>query len=139
MSNSAHIEFYQLYEESEQEGLSALLYVANRGQPGKMGAELDRAMKEVRAFMAKVGKIREWEGERVASVLIVLAARTDGYEVLPRFQSCVSWVAVDYLWRVYLGPKPGAYRIECFENAHGGRRGCMGDVTKVVWEDKGRL
>ena len=139
MFNRAHIEFYQLYEDSDKEGLSALLYVANRGQPGKMGAKLERAMKDARAFMEKIGKIEAWGGQSVASLLIVMAARKDGYEVMPRFQSCVSWVAVEYLWRVYLGPKPGAYRIECFEVENGGRRGCMDKVTKVVWQQEAKL
>lgn len=139
MVNRAHIEFYQLYEYGDKEGLSALLHVANRGQPGEMGAELERAIKEARAFMEKIGKIGEWGGESVASLLIVMAARKDGYEVMPRFQSCVSWAAVEYLWRVYLGPKPGAYWIECFEVENSGRRGFMDKVTKVVWEQEGGL
>ena len=138
MDNRAHIEFYELYEDSEHEGLSALLYVANDGQPGKMGVELDRALKEARELMEKMGKIEEWAGERVASLLIATAARKEGYGVMPRYRSCVSWVAVEYLWKVYLGPKPGAYRIACFEVDNSGRTGLMDKVTKVDWEGEER-
>jgi len=138
MVNRAHIEFYQLYEYGDKEGLSALLYVANHGQPGRMGAELERALKEAREFMEKVGKIGEWDGEIVASLLIVMAARKDGYGGLPRFRSCASWVAVEYVWKVYLGPTPGAYWIECFEVDNSGPRGFMDKVTKVDWQGEAR-
>ena len=139
MINRAHIEFYERYEDREQEGLSALLYVAKHGQPRKMGAELERAMKEARVFMAKIGKIEAWSGESVASLLIVMAARQDGYGVMPRYQPCASWVAVEYLWKVYLGPKPGAYRIECFEVDNSGPKGLMDQVTRVVWQEEAGL
>jgi hypothetical protein len=132
MINRAHIEFYQLYEDSDKEGLSALLYVADRGQPGKMGAKLERAMKEARAFMKGLGKIAEWSGESVASLLIVMETIEKGYFAMPRFLSCVSWVEVEYLWRVYLGLKPGAYRIECFEVDNSGPKGLMDKMTRVV-------
>ena len=134
MVNRAHIEFYQRYEDSEKVGLSALLYVEGEGQPARMGADLERAMKQARAFMEAVGRLEEWGGERVASVLIVMAAREDGGGVLPRLQSCVSWQAVEYLWRVYLGPKPGEYSIECFEVDNSGPRGLMDKVTRVEWQ-----
>ena len=134
MVNRAHIEFYQRYEDSEKVGLSALLYVEEEGQPARMGAELERRMKAARAFMETVGRLEEWGGERVASVLIVMAAREGGSGVLPRLQSCVSWQAVEYLWRVYLGPKPGEYSIECFEVDNSGPRGLMDKVTRVEWQ-----
>ena len=139
MLNRAHIEFYQLYEDSDKEGLSALLYVAKCGQPGKMGARLERAMKEARVFMKGVGKIEAWSGESVASLLIVMDSIEEGYFSMPRFLSCASWTAVEYLWRVYLGPKPGAYRIECFEVDNSGPEGLMDKVIKVVWQQEAGL
>ena len=139
MINRAHIEFYEQYEDSEKKGLSALLYIAGCGQPGKMGAKLERAMKEARVFMKVLGKMAEWSGESVASLLIVLEAIEKGYLAMPRFLSCVSWVEVEYLWRVYLGPKPGAYRIECFEVDNSGPKGLMDKVTRVVWQEEAGL
>jgi hypothetical protein len=138
MVNRAHIEFYQRYEDSEKEGLSALLYVEEEGQPARMGAAVERRMKAARAFMKDTGKLGEWRGESVASLLIVMAAIEDGYGAMPRFLCCVSWVAVEYLWRVYLGPQPGEYRIECFEVDNRGPRGFMDKVTKVNWQREER-
>jgi hypothetical protein len=134
MVNRAHIEFYQLYEDNQREGLSALLYVSDSGQPAKTGSELERLVRQARALMEQGGKLEEWQGESVASLLIVMAAREDGKRVMPRFQSCVSWTEVEYLWRVYLGPQPGAYRIACFEVDNGGRTGLMDKLTQVKWQ-----
>ena len=139
MVNRGNIEFYQRYEGSEREGLSAMLYVADNGQPAKMGAELERLVKQARAFMEKIGRIEEWSGESVASLLIVMAAREDGSGVMPRFQSCVSWTEVEYLWKVYVGPKPGEYRIECYEVDNSGPKGFMDKVTRVVWQPEAGL
>ncbi len=134
MVNRANIEFYQRYEDSEKVGLSALLYVEDKSQPAKMGTDLERLVKQARAFMKDTGRLEEWRGESVASLLIVMAAGEDGHREMPRFLSCVSWVAVEYLWRVYLGPKPGEYRMACFEVDNSGPRGFMDKVTKVNWQ-----
>ena len=139
MVNRANIEFYQLYEDSKKEGVSAMLYVTDHGQPAKMGTDLERLVKQARAFMEKIGRIEEWGGESVASLLIIMAAREDGNGVMPRFRPCVSWSEVEYLWRVYVGPKPGEYRIACFEVDNSGPIGFMDNVTKVNWQREVRL
>jgi hypothetical protein len=138
MVNRANVEFYQFYELIKNEGLSSLLYVTDNGQPAKMGNDLERLMKQARVFMEKIGRMEEWSGESVASLLIVMAAREDGSGVMPRFQSCVSWAHVEYLWRVHLGPKPGEYRIECFE-VENGQEAFMESMTKIAWPPEAGL
>jgi hypothetical protein len=138
MVNRAHNEFYQRYEDSGKVGLSALLYVEEDGQPARMGAELERAMRQARAFMEKIGRLEEWKGESVASLLVTMAAHEDRHHGLPRFRPCISWHEVEYLWKVYLGPKPGEYSLECFEVDNSGPRGFMDTVTKVKWQREER-
>ena len=82
MVNRANVEFYQFYELIKNEGLSSLLYVTDNGQPAKMGNDLERLMKQARVFMEKIGRMEEWSGESVASLLIVMYfPRKNGHPV----------------------------------------------------------
>ena len=135
MVNRANVEFYQRYD---QESLSAILFVSDQGQPARMGADLERLVKQARAFMEEIGRLEEWNGESVASLLVIMAAREDGHGVMPRFLPSW-WRDIEYVWRVYLGPKPGEYTIQCFRVTCSGPAGWMDDLEKVDWRREAGL
>jgi len=107
-----------------------LLYHHNDGYPEFMYPKLKKFLNASYEYLKEAGYSHWWDSERVAAVMIALSIE-DYYEPLmpiklphkpkvPVFQpSLEQHENVEYLWRVYLGPKDGEFYIECYQRIQG--------------------
>lgn len=124
MSTRANIEFWTYYQNPKNGGYhkpvkDGLLYHHGDGYPEWMGPRLIKALEDAKKALIKAGYPYWWDAERVSAVIVSQDARlpqnVEYHGGIPSFQPCLKLHGdIEYLWRVYLGPKDGQYRIECY-------------------------
>ena len=147
MSTRANIELYDGWEESNSLGKStiwkkgALLYHHCDGYPSWMGPELERKLKEAEEELKEAGYPYWWDGERVGALIVKLSANGDElHRGIPAFQPCLDLHGdIDYLWRVFLGPKEGKYEIECLSVTHDWEKDQIEHLERVDWRKEAGL
>lgn len=141
MSTRAHIELIDRYDRTDKlcEGLVLRLYHHCNGYPQWMGPELERKLAEARLVLEKLNKRFWWDGERVGALMVAHSANEGAYSPMPSFRPTFTWyTGIDYLWRVYLGPDPWEYSIECLRIEHGETREEV-KMTAVDWKKEAGL
>ena len=144
MSTRSNIELYTCWESEHRSSLhkrsiqkrkDAVLYHHHDGYPTWMGPELERILSQVKEELAKVGYPYWWDGDRVGALMVKLSADdTEYYKSVPRFQPCLELhVDIEYLWRVFLGPKAGQYEIYCYEISQDWNGGGFESLKSVNW------
>lgn len=113
----------------------AVLYHHWDGYPSWMGPRLEELLKQVKAALDQAGYPYWWDSDRVGALMVKLSADEDEMKKgVPAFQTCFKHHAdIEYLWRVFLGPKEGVYDIECFSIAYDWDKDIIKHLEKVDW------
>ena len=138
MSTRAHIEIIDRHDRTDKrcDSLVVRLYHHFDGYPQWMGPELERLITEAKRILKN---LYWWDSERVGALMVALSANEAGYGSVPTFQPTCAWHAdIDYLWRVYLGPDPWEYSIECYR-VEGGDTPEEAKMTVVDWKKEAGL
>jgi hypothetical protein len=140
MSTRANIELHDGWEEDRKQGKmtwwrkTAVLYHHCDGYPSYMGPELERILQAAKQALDRSNSPNWWDGERVGALMITLSVDGELYESVPRFKPCLNLHGdIDYLWRVFLGPKVGAYEIQCFRVDHDWNKDVIKHLEPVDW------
>jgi hypothetical protein len=141
MSTRANIELYDGWEEDRGQRKvilwtkGAVLYHHCDGYPSWMGPELERILQAVKRELDKAGFPYWWDSERVGALMVKLSADdSEFYKGVPHFKPCLELHGdIEYLWRVFLGPKDGEYDIQCFEIAHDWEKDVIKWLKPVDW------
>ena len=139
MSTRSNIELYACWEPAHKQSIerrkTAVLYHHHDGYPTWMGPELERILNQTKAVLEQAGSLDWWDGERVGALMVKLSADdTEDAKNVPRFQPCLELhIDIDYLWRVFLGPKVGQYEICCYEISHDWSSGGIESLQAVNW------
>jgi len=121
MSTRCNIEFYTQYDEKNKPQKGVILYHHYDGYPRFMGNRLPKMLDRTFELLKGAGYPYWWDDERVTATLIKLDGqdyeeKEEGRGGIPVFQPCSSLHGdIEYLWRVYLGPKDGKYKIKCYD------------------------
>jgi len=146
MSTRANIELYDGWEKHQGKSKwivwkkGAVLYHHHDGYPSWMGPELERILKTVKQELDQAGYSYWWDSERVAALMVKLSADdSEFYKGVPRFQPCLNLhIDINYLWRVFLGPKDGAYDIQCFSIVVGWDKDMIETLEPVDWRKEAK-
>jgi len=122
VSTRANIELYDGWEEEKEIGKrmtwkkGVILYHHCDGYPSWMGPELESRLEAARKELKKAGHPYWWDSERVGALIVKLSANAGRlHRNVPTFQPCLDLHGdIEYLWRVFLGPKDGESEIRCF-------------------------
>lgn len=135
MATRANIELYDGAGSGKYATLwrkGVVLYHHWDGYPSWMGPELTQKLAEVKAILGKRGHSYWWDSERVGALLIALS--NDTPERIPRFQPCLQIHGdIDFIWRIFLGPKSGQYEIQCLEVCWDWAKGVVKQLEPVDW------
>ena len=95
-------------------------------------------MKEAKKELDKAGFPYWWDSERVGALIVKLSAdESEIHKSVPAFQPCLDLHGdIDYVWRVFLGPKDGEYEIQCFRIAHDWEKDQIKHIEQVDWQAK---
>ena len=139
MSTRANIELYTCWEPEHKRYIETrkevVLYHHHDGYPAWMGQELERILDQAKVTLEQAGYAYWWDGERVGALMVKLSADdTEYYQSVPRFQPCLKpHIDIEYLWRVFLGPNAGTYKIYCYEISHDWLSGEVDSLKPVNW------
>ena len=141
MSTRAHIELIDRHDRTDRrcDSLVVRLYHHFDGCPKWMGPELERKLEKARWVLEKLNSPSWWDSERVGALMVALSANESVYSPMPTFQPTCTWhTDIDYLWRVYLGPDPWEYSIECLRIEQGATPE-EAKMTVVDWKKEAGL
>ena len=141
MATRSNIELYDGWGEGQGQGKrtvwhkGVVLYHHWDGYPSWMGPELERILQAAKKELAKARRLYWWDSERVGALMIKLSADGKGCDRhVPRFKPCVELHRdIEYLWRVFLGPKDGEYEIQCASISHDWKRDVIEHLEPVDW------
>lgn len=145
MSTRANIELYDNWKPN-REGPNrwrrgVILYHHSDGYPKWMGPELEEKLEEAKEELDKAGYPYWWDSERVGALMVKLSAdESPLHKNVPTFQPCLEHHGdIEYLWRVFLGPKGGEYEIRCFEIAYDWESDQIKNLTEIDWRKEAGL
>jgi hypothetical protein len=142
MATTMNIELYDVWRPDDREGFEwqkrAILYYWSPGCAARVAQKLERTLEAAIAEMDKVPFTWGTEAETMGALIVsswVEENRVEGSAptILPCFEV---QIAVEYLWRVFLGPKHGEYRIECFSVTWDSDVWEIDRLEKVDWEEE---
>jgi hypothetical protein len=140
MATTMNIELYDAWRPHDREEMEwrkrAILYYYSPGCAAFVAQKLERTLEAAIAEMEKMPFTWGTEGETVGALIVSSWVEENRVEesaptILPCFEV---QTAIEYLWRVFLGPKPGEYEIQCFLVSWDSDTWEIERLEKVDWE-----
>lgn len=142
MATTVNIELYDAWKPEEGEEIDwrkrAILYYYCPGCAAWMARKLKRTLEAAIAEVDKVPFTYGTEAGTIGALIVsswVEESKAEGSA--PAILPCSEvQIAIEYLWRVFLGPKHGEYEIQCFSVTWDWDASEIERLEKVDWEEE---